>query len=259
MSGPVVERLRSAGCVFAEDEAELLVQAAGSPAELSALLERRVGGEPLEYILGWAEFCQLRVALDPGVFVPRRRTELLAREAILRARPGGIAVDLCCGSGALAAALLDRVERLEVYASDIDPRAVACAGRNLGPERVFEGDLFAALPVRLRGRIDVLVVNAPYVPTDSIRLMPPEARLHEAPVSLDGGPDGLDVLRRVLAVAPAWLAPSGTVLVETSTRQAPRLVDVASRCGLESRVVTDEDLDATILSATPLQPAAVPD
>ncbi|HEY0559364.1 MAG TPA: putative protein N(5)-glutamine methyltransferase [Frankiaceae bacterium] len=241
----VITRLRAAGCVFAEEEAALLVAAAGSPDELAALVERRAGGLPLEQLLGWAEFCGLRIVVEPGVFVPRRRTELLVGEAAALAPPRAVVVDLCCGSGALGAALAAALPDAQVYAADIDPAAVACARRNLPPDRVFAGDLFGALPAELRGRIDVLVVNAPYVPTDSVALMPPEARLYEAPVALDGGADGLAVQRRVAVGAPGWLTPRGHLLVETSERQAPLTVAAFEAAGLAARVVRDEELDGT--------------
>src|SRR4051795_2933682 len=152
----VVARLRSAGCVFAEDEARLLVAEAGSPARLESLVRRRVAGEPLEYLLGWAEFCGLRIAVAPGVFVPRRRSELLVEEAAALAPPSPVVVDLCCGSGAVAAALSTVLDHPEVHASDVDPRAVACARRNLRGGSVHTGDLFDALPTSLRGRVDIL-------------------------------------------------------------------------------------------------------
>jgi release factor glutamine methyltransferase len=197
--------------VFAEDEARLLVSAARTPAELDAMVERRASGLPLEHVLGWAEFCGLRIAVDPGVFVPRRRSEFLARQAIALApaRSAAVVVELCCGAGAVSAALAVALDRPEVHAVDIDPAAVRCARRNLTAAggRVYQGDLYAPLPAALRGRVDVLVANAPYVPTGEIGLQPAEARLHEPRVALDGGADGLDVLRRVIAGAPPWLAP----------------------------------------------------
>ena len=152
-------------------------------------------------MLGWAEFCGLRIAVDPGVFVPRRRTEFLAGQAIRLARPGAVVLDLCCGSGALAAALAAAVDRAEVHAADIDPAAVRCARRNLAAAggHVYQGDLFAPLPPGLRGRVDILLANVPYVPTGEVGLLPPEARDYEARVALDGGADGLGVLRRVAA------------------------------------------------------------
>ncbi|KAE8764035.1 putative protein N(5)-glutamine methyltransferase [Georgenia thermotolerans] len=238
----VVARLRAAGCVFAEDEARLLLAAADDAAALEALVARRVGGEPLERVLGWVEFCGLRVAVEPGVFVPRRRTELLVAEARRGCRPGAVVVDLCCGSGAVGAALAAAVE-VELHAVDLDPAAVRCARRNLaGRGQVYAGDLFEPLPGRLRGRVDVVIANAPYVPTEAIALMPPEARLYEPRAALDGGPDGLTVLRRVVAAAPRWLSASGRVLVEAGERQAPVMVAAMEAAGLRARVVRDEDL-----------------
>ncbi|MET9297318.1 putative protein N(5)-glutamine methyltransferase [Streptomyces sp. NPDC003077] len=252
----VVDRLRAAGCVFAEDEARLLASAARTPAELDAMVDRRVAGLPLEHVVGWAEFRGLRIAVDAGVFVPRRRTEFLAGQAIDLARRAtatagrAVVVDLCCGSGAVGAALAAAVN-CALYAVDIDPAAVRCARRNLAADaRVYEGDLYAPLPADLRGRIDVLVANAPYVPTDSIALLPPEARDHEPRVALDGGADGLDVQRRVTAAASRWLAPGGHVLVETSERQTPWTVESFSRAGLVPRVVSCDELDATVVIGT---------
>jgi len=253
-----VSRLRSAGCVFAEDEARLLVSAAESPAQLEAMVDRRVGGVPLEYVLGWAEFSGLRIAVAPGVFVPRRRTELLVDEATLVLRSmaeqrdlvaAPVVVDLCCGSGAVGAALVATVGRLDLHAVDVEPVAVRCARRNLADSggQVYEGDLYAALPVRLRGRVDVIVANAPYVPSASIRLLPPEARLHEPSTALDGGADGLDVQRRVAEDAAEWLAPGGHLLIETSEQQAPETFAVVTRGGFVARVVHSEELSATVV------------
>jgi release factor glutamine methyltransferase len=242
----VVARLRAAGCVFAEEEAALLLAAGTSPAELDALVDRRVAGEPLEQVLGWAEFCGQRFVVEPGVFVPRRRTGLLVREAVALAVPGAVVLDLCCGTGAVGAAVAAAVGDVQLHAADLDPAAVRCARRNLVGS-VYEGDLYAALPAALRGRVDVLVANAPYVPTDAIALMPPEARDHEARAALDGGADGLDVQRRVAAGAPDWLAPGGSLLIETSGRQAPETLAAVARAGLTGRVVVDEELAGTVV------------
>jgi release factor glutamine methyltransferase len=265
----IVTRLRAAGCVFAEDEAELLISTARTRADLAAMVDRRAGGLPLEHVLGWAEFCGLRIAVDPGVFVPRRRTEFLvhqaaalAREAAspadqaassagqIAGRPPSVVVDLCCGSGALGAALVAALDRVELYAADIDPVAVDCARRNLADAQVYEGDLYEPLPATLRGRIDLLLANVPYVPTEEIELLPPEARVHEARVALDGGADGLDVLRRVTAAASLWLAPGGHLLFETSERQAPQAVETVARDGLIPRVASSDELDATVVIGT---------
>ena len=245
--------LRAAGSVFAEDEARLLVEAAGDDADLDRLVRQRAAGIPLEHLLGWVEFDGLRIAVAPGVFVPRRRTELLVREAARRAPPRAVVVELCCGAGAVAAALTARLEGPDVYAVDIDPVAVRCARRNLPGGHVYAGDLDAPLPRRLEHRVDVLVANAPYVPTGELGLMPAEARDHEPRVALDGGADGLDVARRVVAVAPRWLAPGGVLLVETSERQAPALVDAAAAVGLAPAVVRDENTGGTAVLASTLR------
>ncbi|MET7321798.1 putative protein N(5)-glutamine methyltransferase [Streptomyces sp. NPDC005549] len=245
----VVAALRAAGCVFAEDEAALLLSAARTAAELTALVDRRVTGLPLELVLGWAEFRGLRVAVAPGVFVPRRRTEFLVSQALAHAPHAHVVVDLCCGSGAVGAALAAALDRPEVHAADVDPAAVRCARGNLADAggRVYTGDLFDALPDALRGRVDILAANVPYVPTDEVALLPAEARDHEPLVALDGGTDGLDVLRRVAAAAPGWLAPGGCLLAETSERQAPDAVAAFTRAGLTTRLAVCEELYAHVV------------
>lgn len=243
----VVARLRAAGCVFAEDEARLLADVARSPRELAALVARRVGGEPLETVVGFAEFRGLRIAVDHGVFVPRRRTAFLVEQALSLASPGDIAVDLCCGTGAIGAALAATLPGLVVHAADVSSTAVACARRNLPPAHVHQGDLYSALPADLRGRVGLLVVNAPYVPTAAIATMPSEARDHEPRIALDGGADGLDVQRRVAAGASSWLGPGGVLLIETSERQAAATADAVRAAGLAPRVARSEDLDATVV------------
>ncbi|MFF7457119.1 putative protein N(5)-glutamine methyltransferase [Kitasatospora sp. NPDC008115] len=249
----VTTRLRAAGCVFAEDEARILLAAAATPAVLAAMVRDRAAGRPLEHVAGWAEFAGLRIAVDPGVFVPRRRSEFLARSAAALAHRDALVVDLCCGTGALGAALAATVAHpVRLYAADLDPAAVRCARRNLAATgaEVSEGDLFHALPARLRGRVDVLLANVPYVPTADIALLPAEARLHEARPALDGGADGLDVLRRVAAEAPHWLAPGGALLFETSDQQAATALDVVTAAGLAAVLGYDDDLDATVVTAT---------
>ncbi|WTW96693.1 putative protein N(5)-glutamine methyltransferase [Streptomycetaceae bacterium NBC_01309] len=293
----LVTTLRAAGCVFAEDEAQLLVSAARNPDELALMVELRVAGHPLEHLLGWAEFCGLRIQVEAGVFVPRRRTEFLVHVAAAlthqaartdpaaaapdapgtAAAPGGLAagshesirrrrtngsgtltpartvvVDMCCGSGAVGAALAAMLGGVDLYASDIDPAAVRCARRNLAPVdgRVVEGDLYEPLPSELLGRIDVLTANAPYVPSHAIGMLPPEARDHEPLTALDGGADGLDMQRRVAAAAPVWLAPGGCLLMETSERQAPRTAEVFAANGLDTEVLACAELDATVVIGT---------
>ncbi len=245
----VIDALRAAGCVFAEDEAELLLESGASEPDLTELVRRRVAGEPLEYLLGWAEFAGLRIAVEPGVFVPRRRTELMVSVAVRRlaGRVPAVLLDLCCGSGAVACAVSAAVPDARVFATDCDPVAVRCARRNLPTDAVFHGDLYQPVPSRLRGQVDVLVANAPYVPTDSIALMPPEARLYEAPVALNGGSDGLDVLRRVIAGAGPWLVPDGSLLVEAAESQLAALMEFSRSCSLQATVHTDDEVGAIVV------------
>ncbi len=256
----IAEQLRSAGCVFAEEEAQLLLAAMSDPAQIASAVRKRIAGYPLEHILGWAEFCGLQVELDAGVFVPRRRTGLLVNEAAsllsadrmrecLDGSEPAVVVDLCCGSGAVGAAIASRIAGLELHAADIDPAAVACARRNIGRAEgdVHQGDLFEALPPTIKGRISVLAVNAPYVPTSSIDSMPHEAREHEPLWSLDGGADGLDFHRRVAAEANEWLRPGGNLLIETSERQAARTSSILAHAGFAVRTVRSEELDGTVV------------
>lgn len=246
----LVRRLRAAGCVFAEREAVLLLAGAPDAAHLEAMTARRERGEPLEQILGWAEFDGIRFAVEPGVFVPRHRSEFLIAQAVGRGHAGAVVLDLCCGIGALGVAVRRRLGGAELHAADVDPAAVRCARRNVGADgRVYQGELYSALPAALRGRIQLLIANAPYVPTGELRLLPPEAREHEHPVALDGGHDGLEIHRRVIAAAPDWLAPGGSLLIEVTADQARAAASLMRAAGLTSQIVTDdsEDGDATVV------------
>ncbi|WP_349814826.1 putative protein N(5)-glutamine methyltransferase [Curtobacterium sp. MCJR17_043] len=208
-------------------------------------------GEPLEYVLGWAAFDGHRVRVTPGVFVPRARTRVVVTEAARRLRRYDRVVDLCCGAGAVAMALLERVGALDLVAADIDPDATEVAAENLGDRGiVVTGNLFDPLPTRFRGAVDVLAVNAPYVPTDAIATMPPEARDHEHRVALDGGADGLDLHRRIAAGAADWVRRGGSVVIEVSAEQAPVSAELFRTAGFTTDVVRDDDVDGTCVVAT---------
>jgi release factor glutamine methyltransferase len=246
----VVAQLRAAGCVFAEDEAALLISAGYSPADLRNQVDKRVSGIPLEHILGWVEFCGLRILVDAGVFVPRQRTAFLVQRAVALAAPDAVVLDLCCGAGAIGVAIAARLPGIDLFAADVDPVAVANARRNIRPSRVFEGDLFDAVPSSLSGRIELLVANTPYVPTDAVALMPPEARLFEARVAIDGGVDGLDVQRRVAEAAPHWLAPGGHLVVESSEAQAELTAALFEASGLIASIAHSDELYSTVVIGT---------
>ncbi|MED1565643.1 putative protein N(5)-glutamine methyltransferase [Bacillus paramycoides] len=245
----IINRLQSAGCVFAEEETRLLISAARTPEDLKKMVEMRADGLPLEYVVGYAEFCGLRIEVDQGVFVPRQRTEFLVHQAEALSCFGDIVVDLCCGSGAVGVALAAALGQVELYSADIDPVAVRCASRNVTDfgGHVFEGDLYTALPHSIKGHVNTLVANVPYVPTKAIKLLPQEARLHEPKWALDGGEDGLDIQRRVAKEAILWLAPGGHLLIETSEMQATQTFEIFAGAGLTTKVARDEELDATVV------------
>jgi release factor glutamine methyltransferase len=248
----LVAALRAAGCVYAEDEAVILQEAAGAPGQLEAMLARRMAGHPLEHIVGWAQFHGMRITVASGVFVPRLRTEFLVRQALTvlqSAGATGVVLDLCCGSGAVGAALAAERGGLDVHAADIDPAAVSCARENLAAlgGQAHCGDLFEALPEELKGTFQVITANAPYVPTGEIAFMPPEARLFEPDAALNGGADGLDIQRRIAADAPVWLRPGGSLLVETSVRQAPASAAAMTARGFSATIFHSDELDGTVV------------
>ena len=247
----LVLRLRAAGCVFAEEEAGLLAEAASSAEELEALTARRAAGEPLEPLVGWVGV--LRAAARGGRRGCSCRGSAPRCSSTRWWRWSGRARcwwTSAAASGRSPRPCSARVPGVEVYAVDVDPAAVACARRNLPPERVFEGDLYAALPTGLRGEVDVVVANAPYVPTDAIALMPREARDHEHRVALDGGPDGLAVQRRVIAEAPAWLRPGGHVLVETGRSQLDGTSAALRTAGFAVAVASDDESGGVVARGT---------
>lgn len=256
--GALVAELRAAGCVFAEEEAAALAGAAADPGRGSGWLReataRRVAGEPLEHVVGEVVFAGLRLAVGPGVFVPRTRTGLLVDRALAVLPSGGLLVDLCCGVGAVGVVAAARRPDVRVVCADVDAAATAYAGRNTAPyggrADVVTGDLYDALPPRLRGRVDVVAANAPYVPTDAIADMPREARDHEPRHTLDGGADGAVLHRRIVAGAGAWLRPGGHLLVETSRDQADDLADAFRGGGLVATVAVDDEIGGTVVVGT---------
>ncbi len=244
-------RLRAAGSVFAEDEADLLLEAGdGDPVRLRALVQRRLAGEPLEVVLGWAAFDGHRVRVAAGVFVPRARTAVVVEQAARRLHRYDRVVDLCCGVGAISVALLGRVGALDLVAADVDPDATDVAAENIGDRGiVVTGDLFAPLPERFREAVDLIAVNAPYVPSGEVATMPSEARDHERLVALDGGADGLDVHRRIADGAGAWLRPGGAVVIEVSAAQSAASAALFAAAGFTVAVERDDEVDGTCVVA----------
>jgi len=236
----LIARLRAAGCVFAEDEAAAL-SLEPDLERRESLVRRRLGGEPLEHLLGSVWFGPLQLAVGPGVFVPRQRSLLLARLAVQRARSrrAAVVLELCCGVAPIAATVAHELAghlgeaAAELHASDIDPVALAYARRNLPADAgVHEGDLVSALPGHLRGRVHVLAAVAPYVPAGAAHLLPPEAREHEPARALLGGQDGTDLLQDIARHAPGWLAPAGRVLLEMHEEQRRTVVATARGAAL---------------------------
>jgi release factor glutamine methyltransferase len=246
----LVALLSGAGFVAAEEEAEeLLARAAGDVELLDSLVARRLTGEPLAWITGRVSFCGLEIRVDPGVYVPRRQSEPLARRAVERLPNTGAAIDLCTGSGAIAKTVKVNRPGARVVATDVDEGAVACAASN-GVE-VYLGDLFAPLPRSLEGHVDVVVGVVPYVPRLTLPLLPRDTFDFESPLSYDGGPDGTGILRRVLTDSPRFLRSGGALLLELGGEQADALGADLARLGYAGvTVLLDEDRDVRGIEAT---------
>jgi release factor glutamine methyltransferase len=251
----LTQRLSRAGFVAADDEALELVQVSGGdPDVLEGLVQRRLVGEPLAWISGYAHFCGHRVRVDPGVYVPRWQSENLARRAVERLAVQGVGLDLCTGSGAIAATLKYERPLARVIASDLDEKAVMCARSN-GVES-YRGDLFAPLPPEFLGRLDVVVGVVPYVPTPSLPLLARDTLVFESPLSYDGGEDGTDILRRAIAESVRFLRPGGALLLELGGDQADTLEGFIRALGFSPpSVLIDEDGDSRGIETTLLHPA----
>ena len=245
----MTQMLTQAGCIAARKEADQLVRAAaGDPSLLDALVSRRTGGEPIAWLTGAVSFCGVELFVAPGVYVPRPQTEPLARRAATLLPATGVAVDLCTGAGAIAAVLAAAVPTAQVLATELDQDAVRCARRN-GVE-VFEGFLDDPLPRQLEHRVDVLTAVVPYVPTDSLRLLPRDVQAFEPRLALDGGVDGTDLLVAVVRRSLRWLSPGGWLLLELGGDQAEPIGQLLRELGFEGvDVMADEDGDPRAICA----------
>jgi release factor glutamine methyltransferase len=247
--GAVVRRLERAGCVAAPQEADELIRASGGDAAaLDALIDRRAAGEPLAWVTGTTSFCGLELVIEPGVYVPRPHTEPLVRRAVSLLRPAGVAVDLCTGSGAIAAVLGAACPAATVLATEVDAAAAGCARRN--GVAVFVGSLDEPLPRTLRHRVDVMTAVVPYVPSDTIRLLPRDVQAFEPRLALDGGETGTDLLAEVATRSVGWLRPGGWLLLELGGDQANAVGPLLDDLGFDAPVsMIDDDGDTRGISA----------
>lgn len=210
-------------------------------AAYDALIARRAAREPLQYITGEAPFMGLTLGTAPGVLIPRFDTEALCQQALDRLRGGERVLDLCTGSGALAVALASLRPGIRAAAGDISPLAAALARENAArcgvSVDVRLGDLFAPF----RGEtFDMIVSNPPYIPAGQLAGLQEEVR-REPALALDGGADGLDFYRRIIAEAPRYLAPGGWLLLEFGSDQAADVKALMARDFEEISVFADLD------------------
>lgn len=238
----VTRRLSRAGCLAADDEAKILVAAAQSPENLAAMIARREDGEPLPWIVGSMEFGPVRLTIHSGVFVPRPHTVELAKKAVTYLPKNGLAVDMCTGSGAIAAVMGKRRPQAQIWATDIDAKACECARAN-GVTTV-QGSFGEGLPPFIRGHCDVVTAVVPYVPTDELPFLPRDVQVHEPRHALDGGKGGTVSLVAAIKVAKALLHPGGHLLLEVGGDQDVALQEPLKASGFDVvSILRDEDGD----------------
>ena len=229
--------MTAAGCIAAAEEAAAFIGAAPDQATLDAWLARREQGEPPGWIIGTVDFCDRTYRLDPGVYVPRAQTERLARLAASMVPEHGTAIDLCTGSGVIAAHILSEVPSALVVGVDVDERAARCAGRNGVPTIVAD----LAAPIADHAVVDVVTAVAPYVPTGELRFLPADVQRHEPRRALDGGGDGLDLVRRVVDAAGRLLRVGGRLVLEIGGDQDEDLSGELTVAGFEVVVSFRDD------------------
>ncbi len=260
------DHLKKHGCETARLDAEILLAfsrdcqriqlyteydaplTADERARMRDLVKRRAGHEPVAYLVGFREFFGLDFEVEPGILIPRPDTETLIVATLELAR--GMAspriLDLCTGSGCIAAALAENCRSAAVTAVEIDDRAVAVAARNLQKhdltDRVtlLHGDLFE--PVSPGDSFDLIVSNPPYVTTAEMDTLPPDVRLHEPRRALDGGTDGLDIVRRIISDGQHRLKSGGAMLLEISSEQAATVVGLFAQAGEFEPAIVAKDL-----------------
>jgi release factor glutamine methyltransferase len=215
-----------------------------------SLVARRAGGEPFPHLTGTIEFYGLRLEVRPGPFVPRPSSELTVERAVrrVRRRKNPLVLDVCTGAGPIAIAIADDVPSAQVWGTDIDDDGLTQARRNarrleIGNVTFRRGDMYGALPRRLRGMFDVIAGHIPYVPIDELEDLPTEVRGYEPIFTLsDQSSDGLDLIRIAIAQAPEWLKPGGWLLLEVSDDLPRKLQRIMRKAGIEPiGVASDED------------------
>ena len=231
--------------IYAQQEDEVEAQQCET---LARLIERRLKREPLAYILGRREFYGIEVAVGPGVLVPRPETELLVEQSLFRSlvfiESGEMVIaEAGTGSGALAISLAIHLPMARIYAVELYPDAVRAAKFNIEKHNVadrvnlLQGDLLEPVPEP----VDLVVANLPYLREDSFAGLQPEV-LWEPREALDGGPDGLAVISRLLREAPAKLKPGGAIMLEIDPDQAEPLRDLAEEVFPGANVSVEQDL-----------------
>lgn len=263
---PLVATLRHRGCVFAEEEAAILREAARDVEHLAALVQARCAGTPVEHLAGWVDFGNLRLSVGPGVFVPRQRTLLLA-EAAVKAVESALAedprtavfVEPFAGVAPVAASVLAAHPEVDVHVTDTDESALTHARTNLGTHAgVHHGEGLTVLPSRLRGSVAVIAAVPPYVPDAHVDLLPREAKEYEPAVALFGGHDGLTHVRELLAQSRRWLKPHGRLLMEMNEAQLDGAVDAASLHGFSSTHHLGVDEQTVVLELRLVAPPSSP-
>ena len=208
------------------------------------LVARRVAGEPLQYLEGTVQFGPLELLADPRALIPRPETEQLWERVVARVgeEPPAVIVDLCTGSGNLALALKHSFAGAIVWATELSPRALSLAmenGQRTGLQvNWLEGDLFSPLPADLRGRLDLVVSNPPYVAEAEVDALPDDVRDHEPRAALVAGERGDEVLARIATEAASWLAPGGRIVLEIGETQGRRAAELFGRYDM----VIEQDL-----------------
>ncbi|CAN5132132.1 peptide chain release factor N(5)-glutamine methyltransferase [soil metagenome] len=192
--------------------------AAAGDRSLADLVERRIAGEPLQYLEGTVQFGPMTLTVDRRVLIPRPETEHLASELVGRMDGPGVVVDLCTGSGALALFLKHAWPQARVIGTDNSSDALEVARTNGTGIEWLEGDLFTALPAELLGKIDLLVANPPYIAEEAWDTLPRDVR-HEPRLALVAGPEGTEVIQRILTELPDWISPGGEAWIEIGETQ----------------------------------------